>query len=137
MRSKDPNTQVGACVVDENNRIISTGYNGLPLHLKDEDYPWNSRDINDPFNSKYTYVIHAEANAILFAKRNLSNAKLYSSLFPCSSCAKLIIQSEIREVIYTSDKYDGSADNLAAKRMFKDAHIKCRQVKSLKLQISV
>ncbi len=134
LRSKDPNTKVGACIADENNRIISTGYNGLPIGLDDNNYPWDKRKGN-LLDVKYPYVIHAEMNAILFAKINLKNAKLYATLFPCSICARLIIQSEIKAVYYVLDKYINSDDNLAAKRMFNDSKTKLIQVPNILINI--
>ncbi len=135
LRSKDPNTKVGACIVDSNNRIISTGYNGLPLNLKDENYPWNNRNKNSILNSKYTYVIHAETNAILFARKNAKNCRLYVTLFPCSQCVKLIIQSEIKYIFYVSDKYNNSDDNIAAKKMLKDANVLYQKINEIELKI--
>ena len=101
-RSKDPNTQVGACIVNQENIILSTGYNGFPIGCSDDEFPWD-RDSED---TKYPYVVHAELNAILNAHgRSLRGAKIYVALFPCNECAKAIIQSGIKEVIYLSDKY--------------------------------
>ena len=101
-RSKDPNTQVGACIVDKNNIIISTGYNGLPIGCSDDEYSWE-REGDD---TKYQYVVHAELNTILNATgKSLRGARLYVSLFPCKECAKAIIQSGIKEIVYLSDKY--------------------------------
>ena len=104
MRSKDPNTQVGACIVSEDNKIMSVGYNGFPIGCSDEEYPWDRN--GDMIHSKYAYVTHSELNAILnYRGGSLQGAKLYVSLFPCNECAKAIIQSGIRTVIYDSDKY--------------------------------
>lgn len=120
-RSKDPNTQVGACIVSEDNIIISTGYNGMPKGCSDDDYPWE-RSGDD---TKYPYVVHAELNAILNAHgRSLVNSKLYVSLFPCNECAKAIIQSGIKEFYYLSDKYADSPTTLASKRMLESAGVK-------------
>ncbi|XP_037933952.1 probable deoxycytidylate deaminase isoform X2 [Teleopsis dalmanni] len=121
-RSKDPVTQVGACIVDNEKRIVAIGYNGLPRNCHDDDFPWcKPSDLNsaDPLNNKKLYVVHAEANAIL--NRNcasLEGMKLYSTLFPCNECSKLIIQSGIKYVYYISDKYSQKSSYLAAKRMF-------------------
>ncbi len=105
MRSKDPNTQVGACIVSDDNKILSMGYNGFPKGCSDDDFPWN-RDAEDPLCSKYFYSTHSELNAILnYRGGSLEGAKLYVSLFPCNECAKAIIQAGIRTVIYDSDKY--------------------------------
>lgn len=124
-RSKDPNTQVGACIVDENNIILSTGYNGFPKGCSDDEFPW-SRDGSD---TKYPYVVHAELNTILNATgRNLRGSRLYVSLFPCNECAKAIIQSGIKEVIYLSDKYADSPSTLASKRMLRSAGINIRRL---------
>ena len=126
-RSKDPNTQVGACIVDENNIILSTGYNGFPIGCSDDEYPW-AREGDD---TKYPYVVHAELNTILNATgRNLRGARLYVSLFPCNECTKAIIQSGIREVIYLSDKYNNTPLNIASKRMLSSAGIAVRQLES-------
>ena len=106
MRSKDPSTQVGACIVGEKNRILSIGYNGAPNGFDDDIFPW-ARE-GDNLNTKYMYVCHAEMNAILNyrgSRKDLENAKIYVDLFPCNECAKIIIQSGIKEIIYLSDKY--------------------------------
>ena len=121
MRSKDPNTQVGACIVGEDKRIISTGYNGFPRGCSDDEFPWD-REGED---TKYPFVVHAELNAILNAGgRNLSGSKLYVALFPCNECAKAIIQAGIKTVVYLSDKYDGTPSVLASKRMLRAAGVK-------------
>ena len=119
-RSKDPGTQVGACIVSPENIIISTGYNGFPNGCSDDEFPW-TREGED---TKYPYVVHAELNAILNAGgRVLRGARLYVALFPCNECAKAIIQSGIREIIYLSDKYDGTPANRASKRMLDAAGV--------------
>ena len=121
MRSKDPNTQVGACIVGEDKRIISTGYNGFPRGCSDDEFPWD-REGED---TKYPFVVHAELNAILNAGgRNLSGSKLYVALFPCNECAKAIIQAGIKTLVYLSDKYDGTPSVLASKRMLRAAGVK-------------
>lgn len=133
-RSKDPGTQVGACIVssDKNedmnsNTIISVGYNGLPIGCSDDEYPWE-RD-GDTLNTKYPFVVHAELNAILNARgKSLVGAKIYVALFPCNECAKAIIQSGIREVIYLSDKYSDTDMVKASKRMFNSAGVKLTQL---------
>ena len=125
-RSKDPNTQVGACIVSQDNIIISTGYNGMPKGCSDDEYPWE-REGED---TKYPYVVHAELNAILNASgRSLKGSRLFVALFPCNECAKAIIQSGISEVVYLSDKYADSSTTIASKRMFKSAGVKCTQMK--------
>lgn len=120
-RSKDPNTQVGACIVSDENIILSTGYNGFPYGCSDDEYPW-AREGDE---TKYPYVVHAELNAILNSRgQSLKNAKIYVSLFPCNECAKAIIQSGIKEVVYLSDKYADSHMTAASKRMLSSAGIK-------------
>lgn len=116
-RSKDPNTQVGACIVDNENRIVSVGYNGAPIGY-DDDKDMNWERSGDFLNTKYAYVCHSELNAILNAGRSVKGCKLYVTLFPCNECAKVIIQSGIRDIVYLSDKYKGTESNIAAKKMF-------------------
>ena len=125
-RSKDPSTQVGCCIVDKENRILSIGYNGAPNGIHDSDFPWE-RD-GKPVDTKYMYVCHAELNAILNrSSGSLEGAKLYVTLFPCNECAKAIIQSGITEVVYMSDKYADSDSVMASKRMFDSAGVIYRQ----------
>ena len=125
-RSKDPNTQVGACIVDENNIILSTGYNGLPIGCSDDEYSW-AREGED---TKYQYVVHAELNTILNATgKSLRGARLYVSLFPCNECAKAIIQSGIKEIIYLSDKYANTQSTRTSRRMLASAGVETRQLK--------
>lgn len=122
-RSKDPNTQVGACIVGADNRILSVGYNGFPNGCSDELFPW-AREGNE-LETKYPFVAHSELNAILnYRGGSLEGSKLYVSLFPCNECAKAIIQAGIRTVIYDSDKYDGTPGNVASKKMFDAAGVK-------------
>ncbi len=124
-RSKDPNTQVGACIVSPDNIIISTGYNGMPKGCSDDEFPWD----REGKETKYPFVVHAELNAILNANgRNLQNSRLYVALFPCNECAKAIIQSGVKEVVYLSDKYAGTPMNLASKRMLEAAGVKYTQL---------
>ena len=126
MRSKDPNTQVGACIVSEDNKILSMGYNGFPNGCSDDEYPWCRE--GEPLDNKYFYSTHSELNAILnYRGRSLEGAKIYVSLFPCNECAKAIIQAGIRTVIYDSDKYAGTPSNIASKRMFDSAGVKYYQ----------
>ena len=126
-RSKDPNTQVGACIVSNDNIIISTGYNGMPKGCSDDEFPWGREGAE----IKYPYVVHAELNAILNANgRDLRGSKLYVALFPCNECAKAIIQSGIREVLYLSDKYATTPTTLASKRMLTAAGVKFTQLKT-------
>ena len=115
-RSKDPNTQVGACIVSPENVIISTGYNGMPKGCSDDEYPWE-RTGED---TKYPYVVHAELNAILnYTGGSLRGATVYTTLFPCNECAKALIQSGIKRIVYLSDKYNDSDAVRASKTMFK------------------
>ncbi len=123
MRSKDPSTQVGACIVDSENHILSTGYNGFPCGCSDDEFPWE-RD-GEYCETKYPFVVHAELNAILNAHgKNLNGTKIYISLFPCNECAKAIIQSGIKEIVYLSDKYAQSDSTIASKRMLTSAGVK-------------
>lgn len=129
MRSKDPNTQVGACIVDNTNHILSIGYNGAPNGFNDDIFPWNR--VGNPLETKYLYVCHAELNAILNfpgERKNLEGSKLYVSLFPCNECAKAIIQSGIKEIIYESDKYANTEGTIASKRMFDECGVSYRQI---------
>ena len=120
-RSKDPSTQVGACIVSDKNIIISTGYNGMPKGCSDDEFPWDREGAE----TKYPYVVHAELNAILNANgRDLQGSRIYVALFPCNECAKAIIQSGVKEVIYLSDKYADTMGNLASKRMLDAAGVK-------------
>ena len=116
-RSKDPSTQGGACIVNKDNKIVSVGYNGAPTGY-DDDKDMNWERDGDFLNTKYAYVCHSEINAILNSNTDVRNCKLYVTLFPCNECAKVIIQSGIKEIIYLSDKYDGTEGNIAAKKMF-------------------
>ncbi|MCI6813484.1 MAG: dCMP deaminase family protein [Lachnospiraceae bacterium] len=126
MRSKDPNTQVGACIVSEDNKILSMGYNGFPLGCSDEEFPW-ARE-GETVDTKYAYVTHSELNAILnYRGGSLQGAKLYVSLFPCNECAKAIIQSGIKTVIYDDDKYADSPASVASRRMFDAAGVEYRR----------
>ena len=132
LRSKDPSTQVGACIVSNDNRILSIGYNGAPNGFNDENFPWGREGEN--LNTKYPYVCHAEMNAILNyrgSKKDLENAKIYVDLFPCNECAKIIIQSGIKEVIYLNDLFKDKDGNLletdsvkASKLMFNECGVK-------------
>lgn len=118
-RSKDPSTQVGACIVSGDNRILSIGYNGAPNGFDDKYFPWDRQ--GEALETKYLFVCHAEMNAILNFrgnKKDLEGAKIYVDLFPCNECAKLIIQSGIKKVIYLSDKYKDTEGVIASKRLF-------------------
>lgn len=132
-RSKDPSTQVGACIVNQNKRIVGIGYNGMPYGCNDDEYPWERE--GDFMNTKYAYVVHAELNAILNSTVPLKNCSIYVSLFPCNECAKAIIQSGITEVVYESDKYADTDSVKASKKMFESAGVKLRQIKPIKVSI--
>ena len=120
-RSKDPNTQVGACIVSQDNKILSIGYNGMPLGCSDDEFAWG-RDADH--DNKYFYIVHSELNAILnYRGGSLEGSKIYVTLFPCNECAKAIIQSGIREVIYWQDKYKDTAEVIASKRMLRTAGV--------------
>lgn len=134
-RSKDPSTKVGACIVNQNKRIIGIGYNGLPYGCNDDEYPWDRE--GDFLETKYPYVVHAEPNAILNSTSSLQGATLYVSLFPCNECMKLIIQSGIKEIVYLSDKYYGTPENIASKKMANSANIKCRQMKNVNVKVEI
>lgn len=125
-RSKDPSTQVGACIVDDNNRIVSIGYNGFPRNCHDDIFPW-TKDNDDPIDCKNMYVVHAEANAILNAinSNSVSGTRIYTTLFPCNECTKLLIQSGIKQIIYLSDKYSEKPAFRASRKMLDYVGIKC------------
>ena len=130
MRSKDPNTQVGACIVGSDNRILSIGYNGCPNGFDDDEFPWDRE--GKPLDTKYLYVCHAEMNSVLNYRGNrkeLESARIYVDLFPCNECAKIIIQAGIKEVIYLSDKYANTDGTIASKRLFDKCGVKYRQIK--------
>ena len=125
-RSKDPNTQVGACIVDKDNYIVSVGYNGMPRGCSDDEFPWDR--TGGTLESKYAFVTHAELNAILNSKTaNLEGSTVYVTLFPCNECAKAIIQTGIRHVVYESDKYADTPSTIASKRMFDSAGVTYRK----------
>lgn len=121
-RSKDPNTSVGACIVSRDNKILSVGYNGMPIGCSDDEFPWERE--GNPLETKYLYVCHAELNALLnYTGTNLRGSKIYTTLFPCNECTKAIIQSGITEIIYLSDKYSGTDSTIAAKNMLRAAGV--------------
>ena len=129
LRSKDPNTQVGACIVSDDNRILSIGYNGAPNGFEDKNFPWDREGCS--LDTKYLYVCHAEMNAILNFrgnKKDLENAKLYVDLFPCNECAKLIIQSGIKEVTYLSDKYKELDSFKVSRKLFDACGVKYKEL---------
>ncbi|MCI6244693.1 MAG: dCMP deaminase family protein, partial [Eubacterium sp.] len=129
-RSKDPSTQVGACIVNADNRIVSVGYNGFPRGCSDEDFPWE-RSADNQNDTKYPFVCHAELNAILNSNGiGVKGARIYVALFPCNECAKAIIQAGITEVIYISDKYAETDANKASRRMLESAGVKLTRFSS-------
>ena len=135
-RSKDPSTQLGACIANKHNKIVGIGYNGIPTGCSDDELPWARK--GKFLETKYPYVAHAELNAILNSVgRNLEGCKIYATMHPCNECAKAIIQSGIKEVIYLSDKYADLDAFKASKILFKKAGIKTRQMKSRKSQLTV
>ena len=135
-RSKDPGTQVGACIVSRENVILSTGYNGFPYGCSDDEFPWEREGAAN--DTKYPFVVHAELNAILNAKgKSLEGSRIYVALFPCNECAKAIIQSGIKEVIYLSDKYKETDGVIASKRMLTAAGVKFTQLKPEKDGLTV
>lgn len=132
-RSKDPSTKVGACIVNNNKRIVGIGYNGLPHGCSDDIFPWERE--GEFLETKYPYVVHAEPNAILNATSNLQGSSLYVTLFPCNECAKLIIQSGIKEVVYSCDKYGEDNTTKASKKMFEAAGVKLRHLEAPHIEI--
>ena len=128
-RSKDPNTQVGCCIVNQDKRIVAVGYNGMPMGCDDKDFPWNVREgaLNE---TKYAYVVHAELNAILNATSSLKGCTLYVTLYPCNECTKSILQSGIKEIVFEDNKYEGKDFDLASKKMLQSANVKVRQFKA-------
>jgi len=133
MRSKDPHTQVGACIVNERKRIVGIGYNGFPYGVEDDTFPWEKE--GDWLDTKYPYVVHAEPNAILNSTVSLDNSTLYVTLFPCNDCAKLIIQSGIKELVYLEDKYHDQDSFAASRRMFDSAKIKYRKMAKIDIKL--
>lgn len=136
MRSKDPNTQVGACIVSTDNKILSMGYNGFPIGCSDDEFPW-SRE-GERLDTKYPYVTHGEMNAILnYRGGSLEGTKLYVSLFPCNECTKAIIQAGIKKIVYDSDKYALSPSTIASKRMLDAASICYEQYQRTERKVSL
>jgi len=127
-RSKDPSTQAGAVLVDKQNIVIGLGYNGFPRGIKDEDLPWERK--GEMLESKYAYVVHAEANAVFNANAQSEGCKLYCTLFPCNECVKSIIQNGITEIIFESDKYHDQDIWKASRKMLDLAGVKYRHYKS-------
>lgn len=135
-RSKDPNTQVGACIVNRDKKIVGVGYNGFPTGCSDDQLPWNRE--GEFLDTKYPYICHAELNAILNSiSRDLKNATIYVALFPCNECAKAIIQAGIREVVYLSDKYRDSNEVKASKIMFAQAGVSLRKMQTGRRQLEI
>lgn len=134
MRSKDPNTKVGACIVDDNNKIVTIGYNGFPIGLSDDKFPWERKGgFKD---TKYAYVVHAELNAILNSQRDVKGCTCFVTLFPCNECAKAIVQAGIKKVIYEDDKYDGTDGNYVSKKILETAGVIFEQ-SSHKIKLSI
>ena len=136
LRSKDPSTQVGACIVDGDNKVVSIGYNGMPRGISDNEIPWGH---GEGLESKYLYVCHAEFNAILNTRNGsaLKGCKIYVTLFPCNECAKAIIQTGIKEIIYLDDKYHDHVEQNASRNMLDMAGIKYRKYEGRKVSIDV
>ena len=135
-RSKDPNTQVGACIVNDDKRIVSVGYNGAPNGLNDDtDMKWDRE--GNMLDTKYAYVCHSELNAILNSKTNLKDCTLYVTLFPCNECAKAIVQTGIKKVVYLSDKYNGTDGNKVAKYIFDKCNVEYVEYKPEGREISI
>ena len=137
-RSKDPNSQVGACIVSEDNKILSMGYNGFPRGCSDDEFPW-ARE-GEMLDVKYTYVTHSELNAILnFRGGSLEGSKMFVTMFPCNECAKAIIQAGIKTVVYAINKYDGSPSVEASKRLMNAAGVRYYQYQPTgrKIEINV
>lgn len=133
MRSKDPRTQVGACIINDKKRIVGIGYNGFPIGVDDDQFPWDKK--GEWIDTKYPYVVHAEPNAILNSTVSLENATLYVTLFPCNECAKLIIQAGIKEVVYMEDKYHDQISFEASRRMFDSAKVLYRKMKKVSIEL--
>lgn len=132
-RSKDPNTQVGACIVNPDKKIVGVGYNGFPTGLNDDELPW-ARE-GDFLETKYPYVCHAELNAILNSTKELKGCSIYVALFPCNECAKAIIQVGIKEIVYLSDKYEGTDIVIASKRMLTQANVLLRKLEPIEREL--
>ena len=125
-RSKDPSSQVGACIVSNDNKILSMGYNGFPIGCSDEEISWERE--GNTLDTKYPYVCHAELNAILnYTGSSIRGSKVYVTLFPCNECAKAVIQSGIKEIIYMEDKYPNSDSVKASKKMLDMCGIKYKK----------
>ena len=134
-RSKDPSTRVGACIVNDDNKILSMGYNGAPTGFSDDVMPWDREGEN--LKTKYPYVCHSELNAILNCPTSVKGARVYVTLFPCNECAKAIIQAGIKEVIYLSDKYKDTDSNIASRLMFDNCGVKYRKYEQVGKEIII
>lgn len=133
LRSKDPNTRVGACIVNEARRIVGVGYNGFPRGCDDQSFPWNKE--GDFVTTKYPYVVHAELNAILNSTSRLDHCSIYVSLFPCHECVKAIIQSGIKEIVYCDEKYKDTPSDIAAKKMLAAAGVTFRKIPMVQINV--
>ncbi|MEF9920509.1 MAG: dCMP deaminase family protein [Erysipelotrichaceae bacterium] len=135
LRSKDPSTQVGAVIVSPQKKVVGIGYNGFPNGCSDDEFPWDRE--GDYEATKYPFVVHAELNAILNSTKDLHGCSIYVSLFPCNECAKAIIQSGIKRIVYESDKYATSDNTIASKRMLSAVGIELVQLPySMKLSLN-
>ena len=135
MRSKDPSTQVGACIIDEDKKIIGIGYNGFPIGSNDDEMPWNKE--GECLDTKYPYVVHAELNAILNSIKSLKNCTIYVTHFPCNECAKAIVQSGIKKVIYFSDKHKDKDSTKASRRILENAGLEVKKVEVRKNSLQI
>lgn len=135
MRSKDPSTQVGACIIDKEKKIIGMGYNGFPLGSSDDEMPWGK--TGDFLDTKYPYVVHAELNAILNSIKSLKESTIYVTHFPCNECAKAIVQSGIKKVIYFSDKHKNLESTIASRTILKNAGVEIVNLKMEKKKIVI
>lgn len=135
MRSKDPSTQVGACIIDEDKKIIGMGYNGFPAGSSDDEMPWEK--TGDFLDTKYPYVVHAELNAILNSIKSLKGSTIYVTHFPCNECAKAIVQSGIKAVVYFSEKHKDLESSVASKKILKNAGIEIVHLKMEKEKIVI
>ena len=133
-RSKDPSTQVGACIVNPDKKIVGIGYNGFPHGIDDDVFPWGKE--GSYVDTKYPYVVHAEPNAILNSTQNLRDCTIYVSLFPCHECSKAIIQSGIKEIVYADDKYFGTPSSIASRRMLESSGVIIRQVEDIQVKVN-
>lgn len=136
LRSKDPNTKVGACIVNQDKRIIGIGYNGLPIGCSDDKFPWTNDKEKGYLDTKYPYVVHAEPNAILNSTSNLKGATLYVTLFPCNECAKLVIQSGIKHIVYMDNKYETEDSSVASRKMLDASGVTYEPSKHIKVDLS-